>query len=300
MNTPSADLTIIELVSGSSSARICPELGSQLISWNVNGEELIHLEADFQQLWPDNNLWGNPILFPNPGSCNIDNRELHWRDGTKILPMAFHGFGDKLPWKLQSQSAERVTVVLEASEATRPFFPYDFTLTQTIRLTPSAIEYTLTAINHSAHPMPFGVGWHPYFKRLRNAEGHPRAWRVAMPPGRRWVNDGIFESYPGGTISSDDRLGIGSVLVFDHEKDVTMHTDDPSLGSLVISTKNFAAPGKPYVWVLWNIESGADYLCVEPWSCPPNVLNSPPYQYHVKPESPQTVEMRFERITAKP
>jgi aldose 1-epimerase len=77
---------------------------------------------------------------------------------------AIHGHG----WQARWQPAE-VTAATARLEYRHPAgaWPWAYHATQRFTLTPSGLTVELSLSNHSAAPMPAGLGWHPYFSRTR-------------------------------------------------------------------------------------------------------------------------------------
>ena len=77
-----------------------------------------------------------------------------------------HGFARDLPWTVVDESSgdeASVTVGLEASDATRAVYPFDFALRFTYRLRGGMLSVEQTFENRGRAPMPIQPGLHPYF-----------------------------------------------------------------------------------------------------------------------------------------
>ncbi len=65
---------ILEIAQDASVLRFAPQAGGRLLSWIIDGEEVIH--------WPENADWsqparirgGNPLLFPFLGRHRVDGK----------------------------------------------------------------------------------------------------------------------------------------------------------------------------------------------------------------------------------
>ncbi len=287
MTTPSTHI----LKAGQARAEISAELGCQTLSWKIKDQDLIYLDPEYREKWPKLNLWGNPILFPSPGLCQIGQEGNVWLLDQKKYKIDFHGFGDKLPWKIEYRDDSSITCSLSHSEETLRQYPFEFLARQKITLTEDSLIIDFDVTNHSIMKMPYGVGWHPYFKKQRAADGSVIEWRVHMPAGKRWLGTGAMELWNEAVITSADRFGIGSVLLYEGDEPVALHTSHPALGKIEIVPENFGTDSRPMAWVIWNIAHACDYLCVEPWTAPPNVLNEPHSQIMIEPG--QTAKQRL-------
>ncbi|MDK3156732.1 hypothetical protein QPK87_09115 [Kamptonema cortianum] len=275
--------TIATLKAGQSEAEISPELGCQTLSWKCGGQDIIYLDPEYREKWPTLNLWGNPILFPAPGLCSIGNEGNVWSFENKKYRIDFHGFGDKLPWQTEYQDDSSIVCSLTHSGHTLRQYPFEFVARQKITLSETALTIDFEVTNQSIMPMPYGVGWHPYFKKPRKADGSKGEWLVKMPDGQRWTGSGKLDPWKESVISSADRFGIGNVLLYKNDLPVTLCTDASDGPRIEIIPESFGTVDRAMAWVIWNISADCDYLCVEPWTAPPNVLNEPSSQIVVEP-----------------
>ncbi|MDZ7578291.1 MAG: hypothetical protein U0904_08980 [Candidatus Nanopelagicales bacterium] len=173
------DPTLIRLsTEGGAAATIYPALGFNCIDLRLRiGERIvpvIHSEPDVLAGGsPTHN--GIPILFPWPN--RIAESRYEW-DGTDYQLTAndpdgrhcLHGFACDTPWtRFQPGDADEgscVTGVFRISEdapAHLGQWPGDLVLTVTFALTDQALKITSTVSNPDDHPVPFGLGFHPYF-----------------------------------------------------------------------------------------------------------------------------------------
>ncbi|GER85114.1 hypothetical protein KTAU_37500 [Thermogemmatispora aurantia] len=100
--------------------------------------------------------WGLPLMIPNFSRLR---NGLFVEKGT-TLPI--HGFGRLLPWTLLAADEHQAQLQLQSSEVTRACYPYEFTFTVTVAVTPGRLTYTLEMANRSAEMMPIAPGFHPY------------------------------------------------------------------------------------------------------------------------------------------
>ncbi len=74
---------ILEIAQDASVLRFAPQAGGRLLSWTIDGEEVIH--------WPEHADWsqpakirgGNPLLFPFLGRHRVDGKIGYWRDAAR-------------------------------------------------------------------------------------------------------------------------------------------------------------------------------------------------------------------------
>jgi galactose mutarotase-like enzyme len=115
-------------------------------------------------------------------------------------------------------------------------------------------------VNTGTEPMPFGVGFHPYFQ-VADADKA----RTTIATGARRAFDNV-------TKQTVDLPRIDLT-----QKEVDLHLIDH--GS---TESTLAHPGgivrlrgsAEYThWVVWTL-AGRDFVCLEPWTCPGNALNT--------------------------
>ncbi|MFD2647422.1 aldose 1-epimerase family protein [Devosia albogilva] len=127
-------------------------------------------------LWSgDPAVWSgrSPILFPMVGRAPDDQVSIEG----KRYGMNQHGFARRSPFALAEQSAVACRFVLEASDATRAVYPFEFALRVEHRLEGRAVVVTAEVENRDHRPMPFGIGFHPAFAwPLPGAAGEHKVW----------------------------------------------------------------------------------------------------------------------------
>lgn len=241
-------------------AVLAPSRGGILARLRVAGREVLYLDqATFED--PTANVRGGcPVLFPSPGKLTSGT----FTRGDVHGAMKQHGFARALPWELVSTTslgAASATLRLVSNEATRDQYPWDFTAEYTYSLRDRALGIEMLFTNHSPTEMPFGAGFHPYFA-VPDAE-KSRA-RIPTPATRAFDN----------TVKREiDFVG------FDFTRpEVDLHLVDhgSSLSSLrVEGGLSVTLRGSPELsrWVIWSLR-GRDFICLEPWSCPGDALNT--------------------------
>ncbi len=144
---------MIRLVDGAARADIAL-YGAELRGWTVN---------DVPLLWtPDPSIWPDvaPLLFPvvgwtKQGQVRIDERS---------YPLGLHGFARHHTFRVLEQWPTHARLLLEADEATRALFPFDFALEVHYTLVDPALDIRLVVRNKGAFPLPYACGLHPGFR----------------------------------------------------------------------------------------------------------------------------------------
>lgn len=76
-------------------------------------------------------------------------------------PLYLHGDGWLSQWEIREQSESTATLAFQREPDDHS--PYRYDAEQTISLMPNGFSLSLRVTNRAAEPMPFGVGFHPYF-----------------------------------------------------------------------------------------------------------------------------------------
>lgn len=201
--------TLIRLTSDSGAqATIYPGVGFNLIDWRVPGPDgpvqIMHAQPDVLA-GGSGTRSGAPILFPFPN--RIAGATYDWGGRTYDLapahpgdPNAIHGFCAKTPWNDYAATGESsVTGTFRLSRdapAEAKSWPGDLELRVTFDLCDHALRITAQITNVDDHPVPFGLGYHPYFSRL--AATDVADLEVQVSAGSYWQ---LADSIPTGTVA---------------------------------------------------------------------------------------------------
>jgi galactose mutarotase-like enzyme len=195
---------------------------------------------------------GIPILFPIAGKLPDDRYPA--QGGSFVMKQ--HGFARNLPWTVVEESSgdtASVTLGLDASDATRRQYPFEFALRFTYRLRGETLTVEQRFENRGREPMPIQPGLHPYFfvsdatkagvtidtdaTRARdNLTGREIALELPIPLAGREVDLYLLDHHPRHTVLH--RPGLKGVRV--------AFGDDQAL------------------LVVWTLP-GRDFVCLEPW-----------------------------------
>ncbi len=251
----------IALVDAAAESRveIAPARGGMAIGFSIEGREIFYLDrATFED--PRANVrGGNPVLFPSPGKLAGDT--FVWRDARGAMKQ--HGFARNLAWDVAATGTDEgawAKLSLRSSDATRAQFPFDFAADYTYRLKGNALAIEMRFENTGASPMPLGAGFHPYF-----AVPEADKARVAIPTRAT----GAFDNRDKREIAFEG-FDLTSA-----EVDLHLHDHGGSEASIAMGDLEVALRGSPEFthWVVWTLR-GRDFVCLEPWSCPGDALNT--------------------------
>ncbi len=262
--------------------KIAPERGGIVISFGVNGQELLYLDkATFDD--PSANIRGGiPVLFPISGQ--LAEGAYEW-NGQRYR-MKNHGVARVSPWRVESTdtgNGAAITLTLASDAETRESYPFDFELRFTYRLKDGQLTIEQEYRNGSGEPMPMYPGFHPYFVADRKALAYETDATKYFD-----YNDGLEKSYDGGVIDLD-KLPESVVLLNAQRRDITF---SPAESLIVRMTY-----GEPFKYVvLWSV-SGKSFVCVEPWMAKTDELNRKQELVEVPPGGVHRTFLTISRVS---
>jgi galactose mutarotase-like enzyme len=238
----------------------------------IAGRPVLYLD-DATLRDPTKNVRGGvPVLFPSPGKL-VDDA---WAYGGRHGAMKQHGFARNLAWQVVRADAREATLRLAADDATRAQFPWDFTVEHTIGMHGHAVRLAQHVTNHSRDAMPFGFGFHPYFF-VRDAD--KPATRIATGATRAFDNVAKREIALAGPI--DLAQPEVDLHLIDHGSTASTLAS-PGLSVEVRGSAEYTQ------WVVWTL-AGKDFVCLEPWTCPANALNTGAHLIVLAPGASRTM-----------
>ncbi|HWC89700.1 MAG TPA: aldose 1-epimerase, partial [Pirellulales bacterium] len=216
----SAEVVTIADETGSTQARVMPGLGFNCFSFaaDIVGKRV-------EALWSDPEFAGGekrptrsgiPILFPFAGRLRGTTYRFAGREYTlergDDFGNAIHGFVVRRPWRLVERSADAVTGEFHAAvddPAILERWPSDFRIQVTYRVQPKMLRADVRVDNPGSGPLPFGLGFHQYFRVPLARSGSGDHCRVQVPVGEHWE---LLELLPIGHRAPDpaaQRLAAG-------------------------------------------------------------------------------------------
>ncbi|KQV38715.1 aldose 1-epimerase [Rhizobium sp. Root1204] len=183
-------------------------------------------------------------------------------------PCCLHGDGWLAEWEVLSQSC--CEVALRYVHHQNPSGPYAYNAVQTILLDGDALTLGLTVTNTSHDPLPFGLGFHPFFPRTPQTRLMTKARRFwtersghlpdaptsipnhldfadarTLPP--HWLNN-AYDGWCGEALIDWPEHGLGLTVITDGPFDCFM---------------------------IYSPDADADFFCLEPMTHLPNAHNMP-------------------------
>jgi aldose 1-epimerase len=278
-------------------AVIWPALGFNCFHWRApcRGRILDLLFAD-AALFADGRPTrsGIPVLFPFPN--RIRAGRFAWAGKEYQLPCndsnkanAIHGFACRSPWRVTGSGANADSAwwrgVWRCSKDAPdclPLWPADHEIELTYRLGAGRLRIEAEVRNPDRVPLPFGLGYHPYFSTPPAAAMKADDCLLCAPAQSFWV---LQDSLPTGTrepVSGDRDLNRSRPVSSFHLDDIL--TDLPALtedaGGLrpraMLSGDGFDLS------ILWSdlfrdmvifTPPHRRAVCVEPYTCPTDAVN---------------------------
>jgi galactose mutarotase-like enzyme len=251
---------MIELVDSqaASSVSIEPERGGIVTRFRVGDREILFMD-DATLRDPSKNVRGGvPVLFPTPGKLANDA----WSRDARSGSLKQHGFARELPWSVVDSSKSSTHLRLESNEVTRAQFPWDFALDFRHSLEGRVLRIDQRIENRSSSPMPFGMGFHPYFRV-------PQSEKVGVR-----IETKAKRAFDNVTKKTIDLVSIDLT-----SKEIDLHlldhgcTESALLFSQGLGEIRVRASAEFTRWVVWTLQ-GRDFVCLEPWTCPGNAMNT--------------------------
>lgn len=290
-----SDIITIQALDSGSTARIAPQAGFNLFSFEAasEGRRIDVIDADPR--FPADDLrpsgHGIPLLFPYPN--RIRGGAFSWEGQSFQLPSdrvqydrtgnAIHGFCLDRPWRVIECGKDFVTGEFQLSRDApdrRDLWPADFLLEATYRVRGSVLGFQLRIVNPDAVPLPWGFGTHPYFRLPLVSESQVGAcllqvpvteqWELqeCLPTGRKHAVPVEWELADGAYLDVVKLDDVFTGLAVDGDRKVTTLIMDERAGLQV--TQRFSAD---FEHVVLYTPPGRDAVCIEPYTCITDAVN---------------------------
>jgi galactose mutarotase-like enzyme len=239
---------------------VVPERGGIITRWQTQGKDILYLDAE-RFANPSLSVRGGiPILFPICG--NLPDNVYTYNGQTYSLKQ--HGFARDLPWSISDQASQNegsLVLRLASSDETRAVYPFDFELVFTYTLHHNALTIRQRYINHSAVPMPFSAGFHPYFQAVDKSQ------LEFDIPGSNFLDQRSQAVHPfsGSFDLNQDEIDVAFIGVSRQSASIV------DLSQSIRLTLEYSDIFSTLVF--WTVK-GKDFYCVEPWTAPRNALNT--------------------------
>lgn len=220
-------MTYPELRAGALRLALQPDVGGSASGLWLDGLPVLR-SAEPAGLAGPRDSGGFPMV---PYSNRLGYRRFRWlgRDHTTAPnfednPHSLHGVGWLTRWDVGSCSATQAELHLR--HAPNAHWPFAFEACQRFELDADGLTLTMSVTNVEPHPVPAGLGWHPYFPKRSRSRVHvelSHRWEsdpATELPTRRVAQAGIdadvghldfdhcFEGWPGHAQIRDEKLKV--------------------------------------------------------------------------------------------
>jgi aldose 1-epimerase len=155
---------MLSLTSGGAVCDLLPEVGGAVGRFAVGGREILRPTRAGERAVRQTGCFPLVPFFGRVRDGRIDFRGEHivLPPDPGFEPNAIHGQGWRNPWSVEESRADAATL----SYAHRAdAWPWDYAAREQFELTPESLRITLALTNRSRRPMPYSIGFHPYFPR---------------------------------------------------------------------------------------------------------------------------------------
>lgn len=258
------------LESPSLKVRVVPGAGMNIAGIAFCGRELIRCDPRRMQA---GSLWGAPPLYPTPnrvasGAFRFEGRR---------YPARMHGIAHRAAFSSvrTGRTGRRAwaegRLPLRPGEPLYEEFPFESELRLRIELNGGTLTWAYRLRNQGRRPLPFGIGLHPFWKRIGPVSVQVNAASFMETDGERIPTGKILpvEGRPWDlrTPRSVDNLDLDHVYRNRNEKKwaVVRYLSEGILLSLRASPE--------FGHFVTYIPRGRDFFCLENQSCSPDAHN---------------------------
>lgn len=261
-----------ELPNGTSCS-IAVDWGCNIMSWIVDGSELMYCPPELPSQATKITGGGSPLLFPAVGrtwdlSVTPPVRGYYRVAGSdKSYFMRSHGiiYRSKFVKVEEEQGGDAISVLYRLEIPPEVFeenYPFDVAFSQRFTLTPNTIELETIVTNNGSGPAPVAFGHHPYFR----ISSPTREGVEVRLPATTWLKTDLdLVLFTGETEPSNGIIKLQADREYD---DVyagltgnRMELIDPNAGrtTWVDFDDNFEH-------LTIYSPSGTEFVCIEPWT----------------------------------
>lgn len=293
------DPTIYDMTDAAGTlAEVWPALGFNCITWRTvrDGRVFDLLYSDpalFQGARPTRS--GIPVLFPFPnrirdGRFTFAGQQYQLPLNDPVQKNAIHGFACRSPWRVVDQGTDENSAWLTGefrcsvdAPASLAHWPADHQIRLTIRLSQNTLRLEALITNPDTKPLPWGLGYHPYFRVPFVEIARDLECFVEAPAKEYWVLDGNLPTGERRTV--DDTRDLNSPRRFaDLSLDdvlTTLPARKPRADGLVELGSITGAPGEPmrvfcsdsFRHVVVFTPPHRQAFCIEPYTCTTDAIN---------------------------
>lgn len=182
--------------------------------------------------------------------------------------LPIHGSGFNAPWQVTGRRDSEIVLSLPNST----IGPFRFDAEVCYRLDGSALHMEMSVTNRAGMPLPYGIGFHPWFVRDTDTRLTAKA-KTAWLEGADHLAAGsvAMADRPDMDFSKQRRLPVGWLLHWVDGWDGRARIEWPErkLAVEITASENLGT------YVLYSPAGDADFVCFEPVSHPVDAFNLP-------------------------
>jgi aldose 1-epimerase len=262
-------------------ATVIPGLGGWLLRYGrtVGEHGLVEALRDDEAVvarYPKEMWAGNPLLFPLVSYNHLPGADHHYEWAGKRYPLPQHGFARRSVWKVTARMESAVTIELTDSPTTQAVYPFAFRYSLTYRLDDGRLHWDQVIENRSAETLPFGSGFHPYFRLPLGAHSKRNDCHIRCPRAMRYNPVGVSEAFFSEPFPEQDvpvARDVGATLLFGDLNRREFALVDAAAGLQVVLNWD-DAPAYRFC-ALWSRTPSENFYCIEPWTALPNAFSRP-------------------------
>jgi len=256
----------------SAHASFVPEKGGVGSSLRVNAHgqprELLYCHDFFWDKTLPDLPGGWPFLFPICARLERGGQLGRYLYEGQVYNMPIHGVGWWSTWQVSAtNNHDELILVLRDSAKTRQMYPFQFEVQLHYQLSANSLMCKQQYHNHSAKPMPYYAGFHPYFAVADKAQT-----TLTYKPIKRFVyNDQLTDiigeqalfTLPSALDNPDLNEQLTAVA---DDKIVQLNFPDNFMLQLQAD--------RLFPYLQCYTMTDKPFFCIEPWMSFPNALNT--------------------------
>lgn len=287
-----AETYILRDLNAGLSLTVLPQLGSHIISLYSDKLNVEFIKGP-KSLDERTTSFGFPILMPpnriEGGRFRFREKEYVFDINERGRQNHIHGLVHDKPWKVDDTGAnddegawiETTIYSMEEGDIFRQF-PHDFKLSMRYVLSDGKLEIITRCVNNGMDEMPFGIGFHPYFRAPFSENSSRAECSLRVPANKIWE---LRECIPTGRLlklENDTKdLKHGATLEAILFDDIYTELEWDEGGSTCEYIDQGTGVGLRYTadrqFLHWVVYSGkaldSDFVCLEPYTCVTNAPN---------------------------
>ncbi len=230
-------------------------------------QSLSNTDTGEEYLWQgDPAVWDGraPILFPVIGRLKGEGIEING----KRFPLSKHGFARQCEFEVVEQTADRLSLQLNANEQSKAVYPYDFSLIVSFDLLDATIAISYKVINNGEDKMFFTIGSHPAIRLpLEDSNLEDYCIELSEPETlqRFILQEGLTPTEGVDFLDNEQSIPLTKTL-FDQDALIFKNINSRKI-SIKHKTTGIRASvltgGAPHLGI-WA-KPDAAYVCIEPW-----------------------------------